>query len=142
IFGTQPSVQPAKNLSSSTPSQPYPVTQQGGSITPIPPTLSPGRSAPDLSTVVPVRPPPAASPQQRGRRRLLIALIALLIIVLIASGVSTYFLFFPYGNNTVNAPPAIPIVGHAFFISSGLLSPSPESSQGITDQLQINLQKI
>jgi len=72
----------------------------------------------------------------------LIALIALLIIVLIASGVSTYFLFFPYGNNTVNARAAIPIVGHAFFISSGLLSPSPESSQGITDQLQINLQKI
>jgi len=42
----------------------------------------------------------------------------------------------------VGVPPTIPIVGHAFFISSGLLSTSPESSQGITDQLQINLQKI
>src|SRR5204862_6016207 len=30
----------------------------------------------------------------------------------------------------------------SFFISSGLLSPNPESSQGITDQLQINLYKI
>src|SRR6266571_3649191 len=142
IFGPQPSVQPVNNLSSSTPSQPYPVSQPGGPITPMPPTLSPGRSAPDLSTVVPVQPPSPASPQQRGRRRLLIALIALLIIVLIASGVGTYFAFLPHGNNTGSLAPTVPIVGHAFFISSGLNSTNPESSQGITDQLQINLQKI
>ena len=108
----------------------------------MPPTLSPGRSAPDLSTVVPLQPPSPASPQQRGRRRLLIALIALLIIVLIASGVGTYFAFLPHGNNTGSLAPTVPIVGHAFFISSGLNSTNPESSQGITDQLQINLQKI
>ncbi len=142
IFGPQPSVQPVNNLSSSTPSQPYPVSQPGGPITPMPPTLSPGRSAPDLSTVVPLQPPSPASPQQRGRRRLLIALIALLIIVLIASGVGTYFAFLPHGNNTGSLAPTVPIVGHAFFISSGLNSTNPESSQGITDQLQINLQKI
>src|SRR5437868_12868905 len=108
----------------------------------MPPTHSPGRSVPDLSTVVPVQPPSPVSPQQRGRRRLLIALLALLIIVLIASGVGTYFTFLPHGNNTGSAPPTIPVVGQAFFISSGLLSTNPESSQGITDQLQINLQKI
>jgi len=141
IFGTQPSIQPAKNLSSSTPSQPYPV-KPGGPITPMPPTHSPGRSAPDLSTVVPVQPPSPVSPQQRGRRRLLIALIALLIIVLIASGVGTYLAFLPHGNNTGSLAPTVPLVGHAFFISSGLNSTNPESSQGITDQLQINLQKI
>ena len=142
IFGTRPSVQPAKNPSSSTPSQPYPVSLPGGPITPMPPTHSPGRSAPDLSTVVPVQPPSPVSPQQRGRRRLLIALIALLIIVLIASGVGTYFAFLPHGNNTGSLAPRVPLVGHAFFISSGLNSTNPESSQGITDKLQINLQKI
>ncbi|MFL5590497.1 MAG: protein kinase domain-containing protein [Ktedonobacteraceae bacterium] len=142
IFGTQPSVQPAKNPSSSTPSQPYPVSQPGGPITPMPPTHSPWRSVPDLSTVVPVQPPSPVSPQQRGRRRLLIALIALLIIVLIASGVGTYFAFLPHGNNTGSLAPRVPLVGHAFFISSGLNSTNPESSQGITDKLQINLQKI
>jgi serine/threonine protein kinase len=161
IFGTQPSIQPAKNLSSPTPSQPYPVSQPGGPITPmppnishkrgiaetwrnafqVPPTHSPGRSAPDLSTVVPVQPPSPVSPQQRGRRPLLIALIALLILVLIASGVGTYFAFLPHGNNTRSLAPTVPLVGHAFFISSGLNSTNPESSQGITDQLQINLQK-
>ena len=108
----------------------------------MPPTHSPGRSAPDLSTVVPVQPPSPVSPQQRGRRRLLIALIALLIIVLIASGVGTYFAFLPHGNNTGSLAPRVPLVGHAFFISSGLNSTNPESSQGITDKLQINLQKI
>ena len=142
IFGTRPSVQPAKNPSSSTPSQPYPVSLPGGPITPMPPAHSPGRSAPDLSTVVPVQPPSPVSPQQRGRRRLLIALIALLIIVLIASGVGTYFAFLPHGNNTGSLAPRVPLVGHAFFISSGLNSTNPESSQGITDKLQINLQKI
>ena len=89
-----------------------------------------------------MQPPPAVPPQERGRRRLFIALLALLIIVLIASGVGTYFAFLPRGNNTGGAAPTIPIVGHAFFISSGLLSTNPESSQGITDQLQINLYKI
>jgi hypothetical protein len=69
-------------------------------------------------------------------------LIAVLIIVLIASGLGTYFAFLPHGNNTGSAAPTIPVVGHAFFISSGLLSPNPGISQGITDQLQINLQKI
>jgi len=92
--------------------------------------------------VVPVQPPSAVSPQQRRRRLLLTALIALLIIVLIASGIGTFFAFFPPGNNKTSTPPTIPIVRHDFFISSGLLSTKPESSKGITDQLQINLQKI
>ena len=72
------------------------------------------------------------------RRRLFIILIAGLIIVLIGSSLAAYFTFF-LGRGS---PAAIPMVGHAFFVSSGLLSTSPESSQGITDQLQINLQGI
>jgi len=72
------------------------------------------------------------------RRRLFIILIAGLIIVLIGSSLAAYFTFF-LGRGS---PAAIPMVGHAFFVSSGLLSTSPESSQGITDQLQINLQGV
>ncbi|MFL5653974.1 MAG: serine/threonine protein kinase [Ktedonobacteraceae bacterium] len=142
ISGALPSVQPAMNLSTSTPSQPYQMAQPRGPITPMPPTLSPGAPEPTFPSRAPVQPPPAVPPQERRRRRLFITLLALLIIVLIASGVGAYFEFLPHGNNTGSAPPTIPIVGHAFFISSGLLSTSPESSQGITDQLQINLQKI
>src|SRR5260370_13381511 len=41
-------------------------------------------------------------------------------------------------------PPATTssLVRHAYFVSSGLLSSTPGSSQGITDQLQIKLEKI
>jgi eukaryotic-like serine/threonine-protein kinase len=112
---------------------------------------------PDASTRVPARGtptdvPPAPGrpqgiplpwtnvPQKRGRRPLLIALLALLIIVLLGSGLGSYFVFFARGNTGVSTTP--PIVGHAFFISSGLLSTNPADSQGITDQLQINMQKL
>jgi len=135
--------------------QAYPVAQLRGPNTPMPPThvLTPvpstqvaGGSAPNRPQVVPVPPPTVASPQKRRKRGLFIALIALLIIALLGSGVGTYFVFFLPGADSANkrsaTPPAIPIVGRAFFVSSGLLSTNTESSQGITDQLQINLQKI
>lgn len=125
--------------------QGYPVAQLRGPVTPMPSTHLPGpntpthlpeHSAPNLPIVVPVPPHPVAPP--RKRRNLLIALIALLIIVLLSSVLGSYFVFFSRGN----VPPATPIVGQAFFISSGLLSTNPEDSQGITDQLQVNMKKI
>ena len=133
---------------------PFPVAQGREPITPKPPlyvpepvatrpsTPLPGQAVLTPPGVVPM-PTPAASPPQRHRRRpLFIALIALLIIVLLSSGIGSYFAFFAHGNTTGSVPPTIPIVGHAFFISSGLLSTNPESNQGITDQLQINMQKL
>ena len=121
-------------LSSS--SQPYPGVRPGGPLTPMPPTYTPGYSASNYPAGVIMQPPQAPSPQKPRRRGLLIALAALLILALVGSVLGAYFAFFSKGT----APVAPTIVGHAYFASSGLLS--PDSKQGITDQLQINLENI
>jgi len=59
-----------------------------------------------------------------------------LIIVLLGGSLGAYFLFLYPGRN---APPPGPIVGHAFYVSSGQLA---EGSQGIADQLQVDLQNV
>lgn len=86
--------------------------------------------------------PPAASPSRKpGRPTLWIALTALLILALIGSGLVAYFAFFSKGA----APPVVPtpsIAGHAYFVSSGLLSADIKSNQGITDELQIKLGNV
>ena len=65
------------------------------------------------------------------------ALVAVLLVVLIGSAFGVY-LFYPR-NTPLNQPTIV--VGHAFFLSSGLLG-SRSSNQGITDELQINLQNL
>src|SRR5260370_7558674 len=80
--------------------------------------------------------PQAPSPRKTRQRGLLIALAARLILALIGSGLGAYFAFFSKST----APVAPTIVGHAYFASSGLLS--PDSKQAITDHLQINLENI
>lgn len=141
------------NLPTLVSSSQHPMTQGREPVTPMPPlhvSELPTRT-PELPTRVPATPAPGQTqgppppwtnaPQKRGRRPLLIALLALLIIVLLGSGIGSYFVFFANGSNT-GASTAPPILGHAFFISSGLLSTNPADSQGITDQLQINMQKL
>jgi hypothetical protein len=64
-----------------------------------------------------------------------------LILALIGSALGAYFTFFAKGTTTT----APPIVGHAYFVSSGLLNASSSvgiSTVGITDQVQVNLQNI
>lgn len=83
-------------------------------------------------------PPPApVLPVQKKRPGWLYgALVAVLLIVLAGSAFGAYLIY------TRNTPPtSSTIVGHAFFLSSGLLS-SKNSNQGITDELQINLQNL
>jgi eukaryotic-like serine/threonine-protein kinase len=80
-------------------------------------------------------PGPPSPPQQPRRGRWLYGSIAaLLIIALLATG--GYFLFLR--NNPGTA--ASPVVGHAFFASSGQLNPG--SAQGIADELDIDLHNI
>jgi serine/threonine protein kinase len=77
--------------------------------------------------------------EPRRRRGLFIALIAALIVLVVLAGSGLgYFVFFHH--NIANSAP--PIVGHAFFISSGLLRLNQNSIQGITDEVQINLSNI
>jgi len=117
-------------------SQPYPAVQARGPITPIPPAYTPAYAAQSSPAGVSVQSPPTPPSKKPGRRGLLIALAALLILALIGSGLGAYFAFFSNGP-TATAPQ---IIGHAYFVSSGLLS--PDSRQGITDQLQISLGNI
>jgi hypothetical protein len=69
-----------------------------------------------------------------------IALSALLLLVLVGSSLGAYFTFFSKGAPSKTTTPTL--VGHAYFVSSGLLSANQGSNQGITDQLQISLKNI
>src|SRR6266700_2855213 len=74
-------------------------------------------------------PPPTAPTSKRPRRRgLFIVLAGLLILALIGSVLGAYFTFFSKGTTTTTAPQ---IMGHAYFASSGIVS--PDSREGITD---------
>ncbi len=112
-------------------SQPYPAAQPGASAQSFPATS--------------YAQPPAISPsppRKPAKRTLWIALAALLILALVGSGLDAYFAFF--ANSATPPPPASTssIVGHAYFVSSGLLSADINSNQGITDQVQIKLNNV
>ncbi len=122
----------SSNVSVGSTSQPYPVVRSGGSITPIPPVYSTG-NPPVWNSM---QPPTAPASKKPGKRNLWIALAALLILALLGSALGAYFVFSPKGT-TATTPQ---IVGHAYFVSSGLLS--PDSREGITDQLQIRVDNV
>jgi eukaryotic-like serine/threonine-protein kinase len=96
------------------------------------------RSLPANTPVGMSMPPPTAPPAKRpGRRGLLIVLTGILILALIGSALGAYFTFFAKGTSATTAPE---IMGHAYFVSSGFIS--PDSRQGITDELQVNLANV
>jgi serine/threonine protein kinase len=123
--GSSPAVK-GSHLSSS---HPYPkATSMGRDQSgPYAPAQSPPMTPPMF---VPTPPSPA-----KRRRGLFFGLIAL-IIVLLGGSLGGYFLFLRAGRGT--APPG-PIVGHAFYVSSGQLA---NGAQGIADQLQVDLQNV
>src|SRR5207248_6202342 len=96
--------------------------------------------APQAASQAPrqTQPPPIPVPPVQKRRPgwLYIALVVVLLVVLAGSAFGAYLI---YTRNTPPAPSTI--VGHAFFLSSGLLS-SKNSNQGITDEIEINLQNL
>ncbi|HLJ32373.1 MAG TPA: protein kinase [Ktedonobacteraceae bacterium] len=98
---------------------------------PLSPSQTPGRPVPAVPPL-----PPAPAAQKRRRGWLYIVLVAALLVVL---GGSIFSVYLFYIHNTTPAQPTI--VGHAFFLSSGFLG-SESSNQGITDELQINVQNL
>ncbi len=87
------------------------------------------------SPAAPFAPGPPSPPQRSRRGRWLYGSIAaLLIIALLATG--GYFLFLRNNPGAASSP----VVGHAFFASSGQLNPG--SAQGIADELEIDLHNI
>jgi serine/threonine protein kinase len=118
-------------------STPYPAVRPGGPITPLLPEFTPAYSTGNQPVGISMPPPTAPSSKKPGRRGLYIALAALLILALIGSVLGAYFAFFSKGTTTTTTPQ---LLGHAYFVSSGIVS--PDSRQGITDQLQINLGNV
>jgi eukaryotic-like serine/threonine-protein kinase len=132
-FGASSPERSTPDMSLAGSSQPYPAVRPGGPITPMLPASTPGYPAQNFPAAAPSQPPASKKP---GRRGLWIGLAVLLILALIGSSLGAYFAFFSKSNS-----PATPqVVGHAYFVSSGLLSPN--SRQGIADQLQISLQNV
>lgn len=105
---------------------PSSAVSQGASL----PSTLPGFSAPPQQS----RPEPTLPVRRRRRGWFAIALVALVLLIVLAS--SGIYLFI---RGTSPASPAI--IGHAFFISSGLLA-GQSSNQGISDELAINLQNL
>ena len=108
----------------------YPVISPSGPMPVVPPASPPLRQAQRS----PVSLFTFATSTRKRRMSILAVLAVLLVVVLLCTGLLLYLT-----TIATSAPPQT-IVGHAFFISSGLISTG--SNQGITDELRISLQNI
>lgn len=120
-----------------------PPTASVGPLTPMPSTTLTAPTAQKLPTAPQAQPPAPTPSPRRGRPAFRIALVALLILVVVGSGLGAYLIFFAKGASTTPPPPtttASSTIGHAYFVSSGLLDTN--ATKGITDQLQIHLTNI
>jgi serine/threonine protein kinase len=116
------------------PSQPGLSTPSQPGFTPIMvhPTPAQLPTAPPITSVQPPVP-------QKGRILWpYLILVGVVLLALIGGGIVAYPYLLPTPNTHL-APPN-PVVGHAFYVSSGQISPT--SAQGIADQLQVDLQNI
>ncbi|GAC1402031.1 MAG: hypothetical protein NVS4B12_13770 [Ktedonobacteraceae bacterium] len=104
--------------------------------------LHTGTSGAGASLITPVAPPTQTPPPvlksrpKKARRGLVFGLLALLILVF-GGSLGAFFLFPRLTSRPV--VPTNPIVGHAFFVSSGQLN---DGAQGIADTLQVDLQNV
>ena len=81
--------------------------------------------------------PPSTSVPGKRRRGLFIPLIALVILVVLGSGVGAFYWLTHSSTPTVGINQS---VGHVFLLSSGQVN--EQSSQGINDELQIDLHNL
>jgi serine/threonine protein kinase len=112
----------------------------GGPPTPLPTIFARGQVLTTGPSVLPVAAPVVVPPPQRASGRRLRAVLAVLLVILLAgSGLAAYLLV---RSATASPTQGLQVVGHAYFVSSGLLSANPETVQGITDELQIRLEQV
>ncbi len=132
ILPPPPVSSPITPLISSTPIGTMPEVQLPTLVT----NASSSRNIPDVRMPTPVTVTPPT--RKRSRRGLFLVLTAVLLLALLGSILATFF-FFARTQSTSSSQQTT-IVGHAFFVSSGLVS--KDSNQGVTDKLQIDLQNI
>ncbi len=109
---------------SGTASESAPVSTPNPALSPSPSDTPPSPSS--------LRPPAWKRQKTRG------ALVALVILVLVGSGLGAFLLFAQ--RTMVATVSANPIVGHAYFMSSGQVNQA--TNQGSNDELQVDLQNI
>jgi serine/threonine protein kinase len=87
-------------------------------------------------------PPAQPSPPVAGKRKrwALIGLVIALVLVVLSSGLAAFFLLPRDRGGSTHQSTTRPLVGYAFFISSGQIGET--SNQGITDELEIQLSNI
>jgi serine/threonine protein kinase len=113
-------------------------TSGPGTMMPATRYMSPTPTRPAPPPTPPIVPPPPSSAVAGGRRPGWLPLaIILLVLVLIGSALGSYFLLFKPAQ--VQTPPG-PIVGQAYYLSSGQLN--PPTAQGIADEVQIDLKNV
>ncbi|HLJ33993.1 MAG TPA: serine/threonine-protein kinase, partial [Ktedonobacteraceae bacterium] len=123
-------------------STPLPSSQSYPTSSGRPTLTSTSNSNPGSAAFAPTQYPPVFNsppPPVKRRRGLIIGLIAL-IIILLGGSLGAYLLYLHLGGVTSRSA-VLPnsIVGHAFYVSSGQLA---DGAQGISDQLQIDLQNF
>ena len=131
---------------------PGPISRPGVAATPIvaPPSFSqapttastPQRAVattPTLNVSTPSIPPSA--PRRRSNRAWYVTTIVVLVVILLSGAIGAYLLLFnirPFTSPPSSTSPTV--VGHAYFVSSGLLG--LVGNQGIADGMKIDLQNI
>jgi serine/threonine protein kinase len=109
--------------------------------------VQPNAAIPDMQNKPPVSvettfvQPPAPLPSlprpaSPGKKRVVISLLALLLLLLTGSGLGMFYAL----SHQKASPPLPGLVGHAYFVNSGLTQEN--YTQGINDQLQIELHNI
>jgi eukaryotic-like serine/threonine-protein kinase len=103
-----------------------------GDISKAPGGVHPALLAP---TILPSTSRPQPSPQKR-RRWLIPLVIGMVTILLLSAALGTFYLFLQRNTGTTE----LPVVGYAFFVSSGQLSDG--SNQGMNDELLVDLHNL
>jgi len=121
-------------------SQPQMSLTPGGPPTPLPTVFLPGQVLTTGPGMLPGSLPPQPVSTRTRRRGLRTFLAIALVILVIGSGLTAYLLL--HAGSPSPASGGRQVVGHAYFVSSGLLSANPETVQGITDELQVRLEHV
>lgn len=148
-FSPLPGYSPASSPGLAGISQPStvfaPVGPPAGPPTPMPTSFTPGQVFNTGPSVLssPISLPPQAPPMRpRKRRGWLIALTAVLALAVVGSALGIYWVA---GRSSASpGGTASSLAGHAYFVSSGLLSANPDTAtvQGITDELEVRLEHV
>jgi serine/threonine protein kinase len=108
-------------------------TGENTPVAPLPTSVKQNASTPDVLPTTPLQPANLAKPNKTHNNRIITWIAGLLIVCIIAGIVVAFYI-------PGLLAPSTPIIGQAFYTSSGLITPG--TAQGIADEMQIDLRNI